>query len=719
MTRIGILIIAAACTFFGARAEDFSFVHISDTHFNPHHANSPPAVLRAADSFPWLAEQTRGVIKLPFRELEVPAPSFGIVTGDLFEYGVIDDTWEQYDRAFADLPYPMKPVTGNHDNTWHAIYADMRRTCGGENYSWDQHGCHFIALSSASPQEPLPSFDAKTRAWLKDDLSRVAKETPIFIAFHHPMDDTTLAPAEYDTMIDLLRDHNVALLLYGHGHSVRRKDHDGIEGVMGGSTFGGNTGFGVVSLKNGRLRYHYRFKDEKREGVEKNGGWKAVYRAKLAEAPARRLFKIASPTAHSVVRRGDLDVQLEFAGDLKADTFETFAFTLDGAPISPEKEEGGRFSLKSADAKKGWHWLTVRGRLDEKTTDLRTVAFVLSDGETPWKWRATIPAALKAAPVIVDDLVIASCNDGKLIAVDRTTGEKNWAFETGGEILGTPTWAGEVLVFGSGDGHVYAVDRAGKQIWKHNARNPVYGSPVVADGVVYIGDNGGYFHALDLKTGAPRWKYDRADFSIEQQACVVGDNVVFGAWDGYLHAVNRRDGSRAWKVWGPKSAEGGAARYYAPADCGPVMLGDKLYVCDRGYWLGEYDRDGKLLGKLDENVAAIAADDAGQRLFVRGLDDRVCCFNLEGKKLWEVPVPTGRLPVPPTVAGENLLVCGNAGELSVLNAATGELKASLITTPGFYVMAPIAYRDGIAYVAGMDGSLTAIEVEKIALRARD
>jgi outer membrane protein assembly factor BamB len=134
-----------------------------------------------------------------------------------------------------------------------------------------------------------------------------------------------------------------------------------------------------------------------------------------------------------------------------------------------------------------------------------------------------------------------------------------------------------------------------------------------------------------------------------------------------------------------------------------------LFVCDRGYVLGTYDRQGAQGRRLETGVSAITAGESGQHLYCRTNDDRLCKFSTSGQKLWEKPVPAGRFPIPPTCHGDRMYVCSNRGLLSVLDAADGAIRWQYQVTPGFYVMAPVAVDDeGTCYVAGMDGSVTAV-----------
>jgi outer membrane protein assembly factor BamB len=700
---------------------DFSVLHISDIHIDPHLARSgPPGPPRGADTIRWICEQAGNPQPLPDFDPPAPPPAFAIATGDLTEYGVIDDTWDVFERAWRDLPCPLYVLPGNHDNTWVAMYHILRQRHGGANYSFDRFGCHFVCLSSASPQEPVPSLDATTRSWLKADLERTPAGTPIFIALHHPPYVDELAnPAELETLLDLLRDHNVVLLLYGHGHQASYHDIGGIPGVMGGSTYGKTAGYGLLSVRNGRLRYVYRFHQPDPQAKSEAGGlptWKTLYEGPLPTRVRPRLFDIEAPAADAVVAGSTATFAVRLREGVQEDAPANATFKIDGQKVADVTVRAPLASteLSLEDVVPGAHLLTVTVQLADGRQDLRTRVFHVQRPETEVLWRMHLPAAVKAGPVVAGDLLVVARTDGRVVGLDKQKGSERWTFAAGGEVLATPALAGELLVFGSGDGGVYALDRQGSLRWKREAGVPVYGAPAIADDTVYIGDNGGRLHALALADGQPRWVFDRADYSIECRPAVWGDLIVFGAWDGQMYAVTRSDGQLRWKTPGPKSSTMNGNRYYAPADCGPVVIDDTLFVCDRGYELGAYSPAGQLLARWTPKAAAIfkATDPAG--LYVRTTEELVLRLDSGAKTIWQAAIPAGRFPIPPAVCGDVVYVCGNRGRLSALRAADGAVLWTFQVTPGFFVMAPPAVDPAdpgglaVCYVAGMDGTLVAV-----------
>lgn len=703
--------------------EDFSAVHVTDVHVSPHllRTGAPAKLVRGAETVGWIIAQLKQP-QVPGADMPAaPAPSFTLATGDLTEFGVIDDTWSIYEKAFADLPGEMYVIPGNHDNTWVAMSQIMRRRHGGVNYSFDAHGIHFLCLNSATPQEPVPSIDATARTFLAADLASIAEGMPVIVSLHHPLYSGEFAPAEYDTLIDQLKDYNVVLMLYGHGHSVNHRNLDGIDGVMGGSTFGKNSGYGLLSVQGGVLRYAYHYRRDPRGKEAPGSGWRVVLEKPIATVKPERLFAFNWPRGFANITGDEMAIDLSFAIMRKSREAgkEVLELTVDGVEVagqatpsvSSDAQHHRALVVPTAGLSAGSHLLVAQVTMPDGRTDKRALRFHVSREGVEVVWRKQWPAGVKAAPLLVGDMLIVADTAGVLSAVDRTSGSPRWTFRTGGEILAAPVRAGSLLVFGSGDGKVYAVDMQGRQRWTFDATLPVYGQPLVDGEVVYFGDNGGRLHALDWKTGKERWVFERADYAIESQPATWGDLVIFGAWDGYVYAVKRDTGELVWKELGPKASEGKGIRYYGPADCGPVLLGEKLFVCDRGYQVGTYAADGKLAAKIEGKISAITASADGKTLFARGLEDHVFAFGPAGDKRWQADVAAGRFPAPPTVVGERIYVCGNTGLLSMLDAANGKVLASYQTTPGFYVMAPVAVDDaGVCYVAGMDGSLTAVRL---------
>ncbi len=705
------------------RPGSFSVLHITDTHFSPHHFNTPtPQNIRGEATFSWMAKEIHQPQKVS-NTLSLKAPAFILVTGDLTEFGVVDDTYDLFEETMTSFKLPLYVTPGNHDNTWVAMYHIMRRKHGAEHYSVDNFGVHFVFLNTASPQEPVPSIGPSARGWLRQDLMKIPIGTPVVLSMHHPLDSSSFTDTgEYDQLMDILRDYNIALVLCGHGHSAFHKSHDGIDSVMGGATFGKNAGYGLLSVDEGKLRYAYRYFDESKANERTNTGasWKLLLEKPLTSEAPNRLLSSLTPTNGFVSTEKVMAVDLSFSlsRDVKEAADAKVKFTIDGHPAtakstpSPFSDEllHAAFLVSLDDLTEGGHTLTARARMPNGKTDMRSIVFYADHRNDLVAWRKLLQSPIKAAPSVIGESLIVADTAGTVRSLNRSTSKEQWSFTTGGEILGKPAASGERIIFGSGDFKVYALNNEGKKLWTYDTGVPVYSPPVIHDDTAYIGDNSGRMHALDVTSGKARWVFSRAMYSIEAPALMWDNLLVFGAWDGYIYALKRATGELAWKALGPKSSEKTALRYYSPADCGFSVVKNKLFVCDRGYYIGVYDKKGNLTFAANEKISGLTDHPKEQAIYARATNNRLCRFDDTGKKVWEIDIPTGRFPIAPTLLNSTAFICSDTGLLSAVETSSGKIKYSYQATPGSYVMAPVEVDEEMTcYVAGMDGSITAIK----------
>jgi len=200
-----------------------------------------------------------------------------------------------------------------------------------------------------------------------------------------------------------------------------------------------------------------------------------------------------------------------------------------------------------------------------------------ADGRQIWRRRTGGP--VPATPAIAGDLLYVGSYDGKFYALDARTGATRWKFATGGErrfeakglhgqlpknqtiadafdvFLSSPVVAAGAVYFGSGDGHVYALDAAsGALKWKFATGDVVHASPAYADGVVYFGSWDSRFYAVDATSGKEKWRFQGGlDPLIHNQvgfqsSPAVANGVVYtGCRDSNLYALDAATGKEKWR----------------------------------------------------------------------------------------------------------------------------------------------------------------------------
>lgn len=179
-----------------------------------------------------------------------------------------------------------------------------------------------------------------------------------------------------------------------------------------------------------------------------------------------------------------------------------------------------------------------------------------------------------------------------------------WQFKTNGQIWSNPASDGERIVFGSDDGHIYALQaRTGKPIWQFKTKNRVRSEPLLSrthvyatsddgflyslsldtgslvyktrihpssihrsmpleaqnyfydwsgsspamdENFLYVGSADNHFYAIDKTSGKVLWRFKTSGI-IRSKPLVMDDRVVFGSRDHNLYAVNKRNGKLLWK----------------------------------------------------------------------------------------------------------------------------------------------------------------------------
>jgi eukaryotic-like serine/threonine-protein kinase len=209
--------------------------------------------------------------------------------------------------------------------------------------------------------------------------------------------------------------------------------------------------------------------------------------------------------------------------------------------------------------------------------DGNVYALDAANGHQLWKRRTGGPVA--ATPAIAGATLYVGSYDGKFYALDTRTGAPRWKFTTGGErrfeakglhgmlpksqtiadpfdvYLSSPVVGGGLVYFGSGDGNVYALDTtSGNLKWKFQTGDVVHASPAFADGVVYFGSWDSYFYAVDAVTGAEKWRFHGGEDALahnqvgfQSSPAVVNGVVYTGCRDSNLYALDAATGKEKWR----------------------------------------------------------------------------------------------------------------------------------------------------------------------------
>jgi outer membrane protein assembly factor BamB len=324
------------------------------------------------------------------------------------------------------------------------------------------------------------------------------------------------------------------------------------------------------------------------------------------------------------------------------------------------------------------------------SSDGRLYALDLRTGRERWHFDAG--AAVTSSPAVTETAVYFGTYDEHFLAVDRRTGSLlwrraagpvmalPWGHESGDRYTSSPAIAGQTVVFGAGDGQVYAVDASsGRVRWKAATGGRVRSSPAISDGMVVVGSFDGCIYAFDLATGTRRWRYATegaglfsGDFGFDrrsiQSSPAIAQGVAFvGARDGFVYAVNVADGKLRWRFDHKISWIIGS----------PAVADGVVYA-----------------GSSDAH-------------FVQALDAAA------GREIWRTMVG---VPVwsSPSVAGDQLIVGDGAGRIHLFDRRDGKEIAAFHT--GSQVFSSPVVAGQLAVVGSADGGVYALRLGEAPVR---
>lgn len=339
-------------------------------------------------------------------------------------------------------------------------------------------------------------------------------------------------------------------------------------------------------------------------------------------------------------------------------------------------------------------------------------------------WRFKTGGAVRSTAALADGWLYVGSSDGMLYALDADTGALRWRFDAGAPIASSPAVAGGVVLVGSRDGVLHGVSTAtGRSLWRLQTGpdlplawapggwDYLQSSPALADGTAYWGSGDGHVLAVDPQTGAERWRF-RTGGRVRSTPAVRGDLLVVGSSDGVVYALNASTGAERWRFETRGAHLDGADFGFdrRQISASPTLFDDMVYVGSRDaslYALSAHD--GEQRWRFDEGSAWIISTVAATP--TRVFSARSSSGNLRaidrasGEQLWAVS--TGSLVFSSPVLVEGTLYIGREdGALAAYDAATGDLRWSYDTGGGIWAT-PVVHA-GRVYIGSDDGYIYAL-----------
>ena len=474
-----------------------------------------------------------------------PDLKFVVITGDITEFGADVELREA--KAILDsLNKPWYIIPGNHDANWSESGANSFRTIFGSETTTFQYGSFLFAGTACGPNMRMGPGQVphENIVWLDSLLGHLPDpKMPIIYMNHYPQDS---AQNNWYEAMDLLKRHNLQLVICGHGHSNHLLNFEGVPGIMGRSNLRAKDsigGYNIVTIHDDTVYYQ-----QKRPGLAVERVW--------AKAPLYD-HHYSSDTTHYYrpsFAVNALYPRVRAAWQYQAKSDIGTGNTLCGSRVVGTDTDGWIYALDSKTGKKVWAYRTggkiysTPAAADDYVVAASTdgVIYCLKDGKPVWKFATLKPDV--AAPVIADGVVYIGGSDGHFRAIRLATGKLVWDFDqVKGFVVDKPLLYEGKVYFGCWANDFYALDAGtGRLIWKWNsgATNRMFSPagcwPAATLGRVFIVAPDNVMTALDAATGAVIWRSRAPKLKVRESMGLSADSslVFVKTMDGVVIGVS-------------------------------------------------------------------------------------------------------------------------------------------------------------------------------------
>jgi outer membrane protein assembly factor BamB len=334
---------------------------------------------------------------------------------------------------------------------------------------------------------------------------------------------------------------------------------------------------------------------------------------------------------------------------------------------------------------------------------------------------------LNATPTIADNRLFAMDTEGRVSALDASTGRTLWQrtilLEEEGDrpAFGGGVSIGDGRIFATtGFGIVVAMDPAtGAELWRTRLPTPLRAAPGVDQGRLFVTSQDGQLSALSAETGAILWQ---ANATVEP-AAILGpgapsialDTVVAGFPSGELFALRVENGRTAWQDQLARTGRTTALGALSGIAASPVIDRGRVFAIGHGGRMAALElATGQRVWERD--FAGVNMPwPVGDWVFAVTVEaELVALTRADGKIRWVTQLDRWKSPKKktggiewfgPVLAGDRLWLVSSDRRMLALSATDGAMQQEFRLEAPAYL--PPVVANGILYVLTDDGTLSA------------
>lgn len=310
-------------------------------------------------------------------------------------------------------------------------------------------------------------------------------------------------------------------------------------------------------------------------------------------------------------------------------------------------------------------------------------------------------ARIMASPIVFDGRVYTldsagnvtgfALSGGKLFRVSTVPENEDGAGGHGG---GLAAENGRLYV-ANGYGVAAALDpQSGKAVWQKNLGAPVRAAPTAAGDKLFVITVDGRFYCLNGADGSEAWVVrglpQQASLLTSTSPAVDGDIVVVPYPSGDLMALKVADGSPVWSENLARSRQTSQLASMSDAARPAIDGGIVFAVGHSGRMVATHIKTGERLWSI--NVPGTQTPwVAGETVYVVDTHGQVMALaRNDGKTRWTAQLPDSKTWSGPVLAGNELWLTSNKGQLVAVDAATGKVGSQVNLGDPVYIPPVVA-----------------------------
>lgn len=287
-------------------------------------------------------------------------------------------------------------------------------------------------------------------------------------------------------------------------------------------------------------------------------------------------------------------------------------------------------------------------------------------------WKKSLDLRISGGIGVSGTMLFVGTSDGEVVGLDRLTGGIIWTTPVNSEVLSAPQSDGDVVVAQTYSGEVHGFSAAdGKELWRYTSQLPRLtlrgtSTPKIVSGVVMVGFANGRVVAFDIENGAVRWEQrvavPKGSTEIERLVDVDGrllvmedgQTVIATGYQGQVMAIDIGSGRPLWA----KETSSYVGATSALGNIYVVAADGSVNALDGNGQGARWTQTVLARRELTEPVAfegAIGVGDFEGYLHMLA--------QVDGRLLARTRVDSDGLRAPMTADGDLLYVYGNSGEL--------------------------------------------------------